>query len=91
MEEPIIMSETIMIRYSGHYEEDGDKVFAVCEEAPVVGCGKTRIEAYHDVCAGIRVFLDDLKMRGEWTVALEKGTIPHFVVDVGGTAHTVKG
>jgi hypothetical protein len=76
--------EILIVRFAYEVKQEGGTYYALARQASIVGHGQTRPQAIKDLRAGLGIYLDDLRVRGELHDALERGRFPGFRLDLGG-------
>lgn len=76
---PPTRARPFIFEFTLAYVEEGGRHFCTCNEAPVVGTGASREEAYLDMQAALSVWLDNLAELGELDRAISDGRVPCVV------------
>lgn len=74
-------AELLLVRFTATQEKEDGKVYLICGEAPIVGCGNNEQEASDDLTNGLALYLDQLEERGELDEVIESGLLSAIHVD----------
>ena len=61
-----------ILKFSGHFERDGQYVYAICDQVPLAVPGETEQDARDAMDAALELYLNTLDQRDELGAALQE-------------------